>query len=146
MIPYFRQQKQYTCGPATMRMVLASCGVKKSEKEVVKFMSTSDKKGTFNAAFPRAAERFRLNYVVQRDASIRDVKWALEEGYRIIIAYFLDEEQLAHYAVLTKIDKQGVHLLDPLYPKRKCLPMTYFVNRWHGFVDPDRHWFFGVKK
>ena len=37
-IPYYEQETNYTCGPACMRMVLASLGIKKSEKDIQQFL------------------------------------------------------------------------------------------------------------
>ena len=39
--PFHKQETNYTCGSAAMRMALESAGIKKSEKQVEKLLSTN---------------------------------------------------------------------------------------------------------
>ena len=60
--PYYKQEREYSCGAAAMRMVLENLGIKKSENEIIKYLGTNKTKGTMNKDFPRLAEKFKLNY------------------------------------------------------------------------------------
>ncbi|MBN2368173.1 C39 family peptidase, partial [Candidatus Woesearchaeota archaeon] len=40
MIPYHAQQTNYTCGTASMRMILEYFGIKKTEKQLARILHT----------------------------------------------------------------------------------------------------------
>ena len=42
IIPYFKQESWYTCGPACLRMVLAFFGIARTEAEVMKECDTTE--------------------------------------------------------------------------------------------------------
>ncbi|PIN94126.1 hypothetical protein COU56_03175, partial [Candidatus Pacearchaeota archaeon CG10_big_fil_rev_8_21_14_0_10_31_9] len=57
-IPYYEQETNYTCGPACMRMVLGSLGIKKSEKQITKLIGTNKIRGTNHRDFLSVVEKY----------------------------------------------------------------------------------------
>ncbi|MBI4147009.1 peptidase C39 family protein [Candidatus Woesearchaeota archaeon] len=144
MIPYYKQQTDYTCGAACMRMALTALGINKTEKQLAKLMGSAPKVGTWYKEFPALAEKYTLNYVVNRNSTLADLK-RLSKTYIVIIAYYLPEEKCGHYAIVRKID-QRIHLIDPEYGPKHLLPVRTFLQRWHGHKDKKRRWMFGMRK
>ena len=109
-IPFYKQETKYTCGPASMRMALEFCGIKKSEKQIAKLLKTNKIRGTWHKSFTSVAEKFKLNYIAFRNASISDLKQFQKNGFVIILCYFCKEEEFDHYSVLKKINRKNIYL------------------------------------
>lgn len=148
IIPYFKQQTDYTCGPAALRMALGSFGISKTERALSKLLNTKPRVGTPVAAFPQACEKLRLSYCVERDATIDRVSRALKNKFTVIVGYFYEPEQVGHFAVIKKLTKKMIYLLDPEIGPTCAYTVRDFQRMWkRGFsVDPDKNWFMGVKK
>ena len=149
-IPYHKQKTEWTCGPASMRMVLDSLGIKKSEKELIKLLDTNEIQGTLHKSFPELAEKFNLNYIVGRkNSTLEQLDNLQEQDYRIIVSYFIPEDNFHHYAVLKEVDPKKIHLLDPWFGENTEYSIDNFNRNWHDLLekyDKDKKWFFGIKK
>ncbi len=144
MIPFYRQQTEWTCGVACVRMVLASQGIKKSEKELAKLLKTNKNKlGTLHREIARFFEDLKLNYVVMRNSSISDLKHFQKQKYCIIVGYFLLEHNCGHYAVVKKIGGK-IHLIDPWYGPKHSYSIKEFKKIWYD-GEGEKQWFVAVK-
>lgn len=150
-IPFYKQETGYTCGAASMRMVLEYFGVKRSESQIAKLMKTNKVRGTWLRYFPRIAEKYKLNYVVKRNASIADLRRLHKKGYAIIVCYSpgrTDDYTTDHYSVVNSINAESIHLLDPYSGPKQKYSLTYFKKMWR--CDPkhedEKRWLFAVKK
>ncbi|MBI2041263.1 MAG: C39 family peptidase [DPANN group archaeon] len=139
-----KQQTKWTCGPACMRMALEACGIERNETQVAKLMRANSKIGVLCRAFPKVAERFKLNYVSLRNAKISDIKNLLKKGFVIIISYFLEYEEITHTAVVSNVTKNYIYLLDPWYGK-KAYWLKHFGKIWRDRLEGERHWLFALK-
>jgi ABC-type bacteriocin/lantibiotic exporter with double-glycine peptidase domain len=147
-IPYFKQETEYTCGPAAMRMILAALGIKKTEKELAKLMRTSKLYGTPNRRLPKLVERLKLDHATVRNGNIEELKKFLKEGYLIIVGYYSKLEGVGHFAVVKKIGQNYIYLLDPKMGPDLKYSHNYFMKIWHNDpvgTDREDHWFFAVR-
>lgn len=153
-IPYYKQQTGYTCGAASLRMALEACGIKKSEREVVKLLKTSKAAGSHNCYFPQVAKKFKLNYAVKRNAAIKDLKDYQKQDYVIIVGYCCSankknhSKKTGHYAVLNRINSDYIFLLDPFFGPDCKYRLNEFIADWKDNPRPNAElrWFFAVKK
>ncbi|MDD5254255.1 MAG: C39 family peptidase [Candidatus Nanoarchaeia archaeon] len=149
--PYHKQETGYTCGAASMRMILEYLGIKKSERQIAKLLETNKVRGTWPKYFPELAERYKLDYIVERKATIKDIKHLLNEGYLVIICYFYEAGNVDHYSVVKKIDSKYIYFWDP---DPNCGPedkysISYFEKIWKTdprYQDKERRWIFAMKK
>ena len=146
--PFHKQETKYTCGAAAMRMALEFCGIKKSERQVVKLLGTNKVRGTWLKSFPLAAEKYKLKYVVNSNSSIQNLKKLQKEGYTIIICYYYPPKKVDHYSVLRKIDSENIYFWDPWYGPEHKYTLRYFRRIWKA--DPryekEKGWFIAMKK
>lgn len=146
--PYHKQETNYTCGAASMRMVLENFGIKKTEKQIVKLLGTNKVRGTWIKNFPIVAEMFKLNYVVKRNATIADLKKYFNEESVLIINYFIPADKVDHYSVLKKIDNNNIYFFDPFYGPEHKYSLSNFKRNWRS--DPkwekEKSWFIAIKK
>jgi predicted double-glycine peptidase len=147
-ITFHKQETCYTCGAAAMRMALEACGVKRSEKQVVKLLATNKVRGSWHKNFPVVAERFLLDYVVRRNATIDDLKQLMKEGYVVVVCYFYPPEKVDHYSVIRSIGKDGVAFWDPWWGPEHKLPLPYFRENWKSDprYDDEKGWLIALKK
>ena len=145
---YYRQQSKYSCGACAMRMVLECFGIKNSEKQLIKLLKTNKIRGTWLKEFPQLAEKLSLNYVVQRNSTIKDLKYFNKKGYKIIICYFYPPEKIDHYAVLKSLDSRYIHFYDPWFGPNHKYPLTYFKKIWNSSkrFEYEKAWFIAIKK
>ena len=145
-IQFFKQQKFWTCGPASLRMVLGAFGIKKSEKELIPFLVKKGEPGTPNRSLSEVAERLKLNYVVRRNASIADIRWYLSHGFGVIVSYFDSVEEVGHFAVVKRVGLRKIHLFDPWYGPKHEYSLKQFLPNWRSGFDKDKRWFIAIKK
>lgn len=146
---YFEQERAYTCGPASARMVLASFGVQRKEYHVARVLGTK-KLGTSDDDFIKLAKKYKLQYLYKNTSTLRHLKQLQKDGYKIIVSYWYSPEKIGHYAVLKKIGSKYVHLLDPWVGPKHKYRHSYFQKIWNWSLcaepDSNRCWFFAVRK
>jgi ABC-type bacteriocin/lantibiotic exporter with double-glycine peptidase domain len=142
MIPYYKQETEYTCGAACTRMALASFGIKKSEKQIAKLLKTNKKIGTWHKNIAELAEKYKFNYFVERNGKINDIRKMQKRGWRIIVCY--NYEGVPHYAIVKKINWHSIYLLNPLSTKKERYLIPRFKKRWKD--REEKQWFIAIKK
>ena len=141
---FYKQETKYTCGPASMRMVLQEFGIKKTEVQLTRAMKCTKRWGTKHKSFPPIAEQYHLNYLVKRNGSIDNLREFRKRGYDIIVCYFHLKARTGHYAVIKKIEGDHIHLYDPDYGHDRKLSVTFFGRIWK--CPGERGWFIAIKK
>ncbi|MBN2459478.1 C39 family peptidase [Candidatus Woesearchaeota archaeon] len=146
-VPYHRQQKFNTCGPAVVKMVLGALGIEKSEKELAKELKTNILHGTLHKNLIKAAWQYDLKYVCFGNATIDDLKDFQKKGYIIIVCY-RPPEDFYHYAVLKGIDDTHIHLYDPYYGPLTKWKLELFLERWRSnpVFEKKKRWFIAMKR
>lgn len=131
-----------------MRMALAFCGIKKSEKQVAKLLGTNKVRGTWHKSFPIIAEKFKLNHVSMRNATIDDLKEYQKKGFCIIVCYLYPFEKADHYSVLKKSGDKFIYFFDPFFGEEHKYLLSYFKTIWRSNpkYDNEKCWFFAVKE
>ena len=147
-IPYFRQEKIWTCGAAVIRMVLASFNIKRSEGQLVRMLRTSKRVGVKNKRFSEIAERFKLSYIVRRNSNIRQLKRYLNKKFIIIVHYYVPKLGEDHYSVVSRVSKERIFLLDPWFGENYSIDLDKFIKLWkeNPKSGKEKHWFIGIKE
>ncbi len=146
-IPFYEQETDWTCGPASMRMVLDALGIKKSEKQLIKLLRTNKQVGTWNESFPCLAEKYKLNYVAERNSTLSSLRNYLRKGYLLIVSYYLPKDKVSHYSVVKKISRGFIYFLDPFQGPSHKYKINQFIKLWNkkSEHDEERRWFIGIK-
>lgn len=145
-IKNYTQKTLWTCGPAAAHIALAALNIHISEEKLAKEMNCTKTRGTEDKEFVSLAKERHLIYQTKSHVStIADLKNALKEKYVVIICYFDKIGKYGHYAVIKKINKNRISLVDPSEEKEVSYGLDYFRTIWHGTNTPAR-WFIGIKK
>lgn len=147
-VPYYKQESSWTCGPAAMRMVLEHIGIKKTEKQLIKLLETNKIIGTWESQIPKLAEKYKLNYIVERNGKIDDLKKSIKNKFILIVCYYMSEEDITHYAVITKMTSRYIYLHDPWIGPNHKIKLDSFEKTWKSdpIHEKDKRWFIGIKK
>jgi ABC-type bacteriocin/lantibiotic exporter with double-glycine peptidase domain len=148
-VQHYKQEKEYTCGPATMRMVLKSFGITRSEKQLSKILKTEKRQWTPFKDLAIVPKKFNLKYVEKENSSISELRKLMEQKYKIIVCHLdlQDHIRLGHYSVVKKIDKNKIYFLDPYYGPNQKFSINYFRKIWKSTDKQNRtnKWFIAVK-
>jgi ABC-type bacteriocin/lantibiotic exporter with double-glycine peptidase domain len=145
---YFKQETDYTCGPACMRMIFYSLGISKSEKQITKLLGTNKLRGTRHRDFVSFAEKYKLRYSVNRNATIDELRYYYKQHYKILVCYSHPIEKEGHYAVIRKITPKKITLMDPISGPSHTYSTSYFNKLWKSDMtfEGERSWFMAIKK
>ncbi len=113
--PFHSQETSWTCGAAVMRMALEKLGIKKSERQIVRILKTNKIRGTWHREFPRVAEKLKFDYCVKRNATLEDLQEYQNQGYIVIVCYYLPREHVDHYSIVRCIDAEHISFYDPWF-------------------------------
>lgn len=141
VIPYFKQETNYTCGAACMRMVLAAMGIKKTEKQLANLLQTNKKIGTWHKNIPELAEKYLFDYTIVREAKFSNLKEYSKNGWHTIVCF--TRESVPHYAVVKKVSFHRIYLLDPYYGPEVSFTRRQFKKKWHD--HENKRWFIAIK-
>lgn len=143
-IPYHRQDTSYTCGPASLQMLLHHFnGVYPSESELARRLHTSNKAerdGTSHSELIRVLREEGLNVYVDNEASFGTLEAILKIGVPALVHYIEPEGDVGHYAVAVGIDTQRVYLNDPWHGSGFSLLREEFLDRWHDGKGVFTRW------
>lgn len=147
-IPYFKQETNFTCSAACMKMILASLGIKKSEKSLAKLIKTTRLHGALHKNFPIIPEKYKLNYIVKRNSSFEELKRLQKEGYRIILSYYAFKGTIPHSAILKDINSKFIYLIDPWFGPEHKYPLKRFKKLWISDkkFEKEKRWLMAIKK
>lgn len=148
---FYKQEQEYTCGPACMRMILASKGINYSEKELEVLMETipelSLNGGTKCAAFSKVAKMFNLDYVLGENSNIEMLKKLLNEK-AIVVILFMQRSNIGdygHFSIVRKISEDKIYLADPDEQDNFPMKLSEFLQEWYSESEDKTQWFFAVK-
>jgi len=148
-LPYFQQETKDTCAAASLRMALASIGINRSEKVLASLLKTNRKSGVRVEAFAPVAEKYKLRYVVGRNATLADLEEILDREYRVIVGYRHPGKD-GHYSLVSKLTDKHIYLNDPnpYAGRNNRYSRDYFNRLWRRGLkyDKDKTWFIGLKK
>ena len=155
-----KQQKIYTCGPASLRTIFYFYGVRVSEQELVD-MGEITEEGTDDTQLRKLAHEYGFSFFGRANGHVKEVSKWIEKGIPILICYQDHgpaDGNSGHYAVLTGIDKDWVDIADPAnhngtpYARSKRMHKENFMKRWFedeiqddGTTQRVRHWFSIIK-
>lgn len=140
-VPYFRQKKNHTCGPASMKMVFRFFGLHAKEAELAKTMKTK-KEGTEHWPLINIARKKGFYCYVHEKASLNQLKHFIDLGLPVIVNYVEPRDNEGHYAVVIGYGVRGIVLHDPWNGKEFKIEFKEFVRRW----SERKRWMFVLSK
>ena len=146
-VPYFKQETAYTCGAATLRMVLAFYGKTFSEEEIGKEIGTNEATGTERARMGEIIKQHALSPRERSDASLEDLRFLYTEGLPSIVRFTEPSQNVDHYGVVVGIDETYIFIHDPWNGPEMVLELGKFLVRWPcPHIKGQTCWLLGVSR
>lgn len=137
-VPHLEQQKNYTCGAAALRQILALYKIKADENDLAKQLKTN-KKGTNPYQIVEVAKSYGIKAVLMENMSLKSLKDFVNDEVPIMVMIQSPENNKdmsttwnsGHYAVVSDVNSK-ITLVDP-GTKKKTLSLSKenFMERWH---------------
>ena len=142
-VPYYRQQRWYTCGPACLRMVLSYLQIDKSENEISN-LCQADFFGTTCEQIATAANQLNLHSEVVINTTVDDLKQILETQFPLIALIdagilYRDILGIGHFIVIIGIQGEDIVYHDPEIGSSCRARTVDLLEAWRQFE------FLGVK-
>jgi len=131
-LKFFWQKKEYTCGPAALRMVFDFFGKKFSEEKLTKKLKSNKKIGTSHQALIQEVRKEGFYCFVHENSSLNNLKDFIEKGFPIIIHYLDLSDNVEHYSVVIGFNKKEIILNDSCNGKKFAVKISDFEKRWHS--------------
>jgi ABC-type bacteriocin/lantibiotic exporter with double-glycine peptidase domain len=140
-VPYFKQKKNHTCGPASIKMVFRFFGLHAREAELARVMKTK-KEGTEHSGLIMIARKNGFYCYVHENASLNQVKHFIDLGLPVIVNYLEPDSEEGHYAVVVGYGLRRIVLNDPWNGKEFKIFLKDFEIRW----NERKRWMFVLSK
>ncbi len=144
-VPYFSQKKGYTCGPASLEMVLKFFGVSVVQDRLEKVEKTK-KDGTSHGGLIDAARKYGFYCFVDKNSSISMIKHFVGVGLPVIVNYIEPSDDEGHYSVVVGYNEKKVIMNDPWNGKNFEMSWSDFESRWHGQKPKSPKWLMVLSK
>lgn len=158
-IPYHKQEKDYTCGPAVLRMALGALGKKYTERHLGKLAGTTAQHGTPTYRLQRVLYKMDVSYISGYRRPYSELGKYVEKGITIIdwmpqvifpqhpefqqTRYYNPEED-SHYAIVLSAGKTWTLLRDPVLGRQVRVTRKDFLRAWRDPRSKSRHWMLAV--
>src|SRR3972149_4189697 len=141
------QKRPGWCGPAVIQMVLASVGLKKSQKEIAQAVY-KEWWGTDQQLLMAYLSKFFKIVNFKNDAIFADINSHLEKGNIVVVDWMDDlddEEPAGHYSIVGDYDPKAkmLTLVDPSNARKGIWNISTkdFNSRWYDTLDVhNRTW------
>lgn len=146
-VPYFKQDTGYTCGPASLQMVLAFHGVRESEEHLAKELESNMEDGTCHQNMIEAATSRGFHCYVNDNSSLEEISFLLSHDIPLIVHFLETSDREDHYSVVVGLSSKEVIINDPWNGERTHLTKRAFMDRWTcAHVGNCKEWLMAIMK
>lgn len=139
-IPYYKQDKIYTCAAASLQAVLGHSGHFKSEKWLERKLKTNPQHGVSHQSLKSVARALGYVCTYARRGSLTQIGYYLSRRLPVIVNYIEPVTEQGHYAVVVGLSSEEVVLNDPWLGPGFKLKRADFLRRWHNGRRNSKRW------
>ena len=154
-VPYYAQERGYSCGEASLRMLFAYWGLNVSEEIIGAVANWNSSYGTYNSDLLRAAHFSILSTAIQNSSlhgypnrkigfpafdsyymTIEDLKRLMDEGIPVLVLTSYDRGAYGHFRVVKGYDDQKNRIIvhDPWFRRTPYAGANTFID-YDTFAD-----------
>jgi ABC-type bacteriocin/lantibiotic exporter with double-glycine peptidase domain len=146
-VPYYKQDTEHTCGPASLQMVLEFYGVHYTECELTELLNTNADIGTEHHDMIATVQKTGLYCYVNTQSSLAEIRFLLECKVPVIVQFVEIAEDEDHYSVIVGMNDTYIIFNDPWNGKHVKLPHAVFLHRWRAeLVGDNVRWLMAITK
>lgn len=146
-IPYHKQATDYTCGPASLRMVYEYLGHYVSEEELASKLHTTPEVGTVsdNMSIPSLEYGF-FTLVQHGKSTIVDIKYFLSMNMPVIVDFIEISREDRHFAVIVGQENNNFTMNDPWNGEKILIHIEEFDRHWSDARNRYVRWMMVVSR
>lgn len=147
VIPFYRQNNSYSCGPASLQMVFSFFNKHEAQKTLmIKAHTTQD--GTMHHNIIEVARKEKFYCYVNNNSTIHEIKHFIDSGYPVIVNYTEPSSEEGHYSIIKGYDRRGILMNDPWNGQNFRLSEKDFLSRWHDHYNHNEYkkWLMVISK
>lgn len=146
-IPFYPQQKKFSCGPASLRMVIVSLIENDVGEDILIELSGAKEKigahlRTFEENLPTLLAKISLlqgipnkfEFILKENCTISELPDLSDQGFFIMLNHQTPDDR-PHWTVFKKIDDESITVMDPEYGPDYQYPLHQF--NWKGGWDEN---------
>jgi ABC-type bacteriocin/lantibiotic exporter with double-glycine peptidase domain len=139
-LPYYRQENDYSCGPATLQMVFEYFNIVESQAEIAARGNTSEDSGLAEKDLVRLVREAGFFCYRNSSATFHHIAHFLQLEIPVIVHYIEPSDNEGHYAVVVSINQTHITLNDPWNGEGFTLDLHEFDQRWCDEESEDGKW------
>ena len=124
-----KQETDYSCGPASLKMVLGYFGVEKTEAELIELTGAKAGLGCEPPTIVEAAEKLGFGADYVEYSSLEEIKERMEKDEMVIVDWF-SPEVCGHYSVVVELTDENITLANPTHGDHTMMTHEDFLNHW----------------
>ena len=136
-VPYFRQKRDYSCGPASLRMILSYFGLEVGEEKLIELCGTN-RLGTSRFQIVEAATKLKFRADTFAELTMEQICDILEANLPIIA--LIDAGRIyggisgiGHFVVIVGRMESKVVYHDPVMGQNLVTEEEIFFQAWQEF-------------
>jgi ABC-type bacteriocin/lantibiotic exporters, contain an N-terminal double-glycine peptidase domain len=144
-IPFHKQETDFSCGPAVLKMVFAFFKKELSEQYLITALKTSVVHGTRNMAMADTVVRHGFFPYTYENGTMGNIRYYVEAvGIPVVVEFVDPMEKEGHYAVVLGFDRECIVLNDPAHGAGHRLPVDEFESYWHSGFEEASRWMMAI--
>jgi len=140
-VPYYKQDTNYSCGAASVQMLLRFFNILTSERDLMDALGTVAVYGTHHQPIIEYITSQGLYCYVNTESEIDEVEYHLvHQKLPVMVHYIEPSTNEHHYSIVIAVHDDAIVLHDPWNGPRFALERDDFVSRWHDDVGAFPRW------
>lgn len=147
-IPFHRQKKSFTCGPASLQMVFSYFKEFRSQNALAKKVHATKENGTDHGHIIEAARKEKFYCYVNNNSTTNEIKHFIDLGLPVIVNYIEPAGNEGHYAIVSGYGRGKIIMNDPWNGKNFRLAEKEFLSRWYDYMKKHKYekWIMVISK
>lgn len=142
--PHFAQDKEYTCGPASLQMVFHYFGKNLTQDEIEIVSETSPTEGTLTHKMAEAASHVGLHAYEKENGTIDELITFIDREIPVILNFMDVPQDSGHFATLVGYADTDLIFHDPWNGPDYLLPRDSFQDIWRSKWEPRKGWLLAI--
>lgn len=131
-IPFFKQQTNFTCGPAILRSIFSFYGKDFTEEELTKRLNTAKETGTENEMLVKVAREEGFYVYVNNDSSVDEIFSFIRRKIPVTVNIIELDDSDGHYILIKDVREDKIIYNDPEKGESIEIDKEEFVKCWHS--------------
>lgn len=134
-VPHYIQSDDSTCGPTSLRMVLAYYGVYMSEEDLAGACGHTYELGCRSEDMVCAAESLGFDVYLKNNSTIEELERIVNSGVPVIVDWFCGDPPEGHSSVVIGVSENNIYILDPYLEEMRVVSKYDFRRCWFDFYE-----------